>query len=360
MSCYHPKKGFIIGETENGKRKLKIVDYGVDHVELDSNGVWSASTVAGASDRSVGIAREWLLIPCGTCVGCKLDYSRQWADRCMLEMQQHEHTWFVTLTYDDSHLPKTWYSASEDGDALMAATLSKRDLQLFFKRLRKNTGQELRYFCAGEYGDDTHRPHYHCIIFGLDLLEDDLSLYKIEHGYHYYNSETINRAWTFPCRDEYGNEYGEKCLAGYAVVTECTWETAAYTARYCLKKAFSDQGEFYENFNLQPEFTQMSRRPGIAWQFYQDHKESLYDYDYVSVSTPKGGRNIRPSRYYDKLFDIDFPDRMAIIKDERKEKAQTAQKNMELVTGRSFVQNLAIEEEAKLNKIKSLIRREQI
>lgn len=360
MPCYHPQKGFIIGLTEAGKKKLKIVPYNVDHIELNRSGNYISETLENVSAYSEKTYRDYVVVPCGKCIGCKLDYSRQWADRCMLEMQYHKHTWFVTLTYDEDHLPRTWYSADQEtGEAVMAATLSKRDLQLFFKRLRKNTGQQVRYFCAGEYGDETKRPHYHCIIFGLDLPEDDRTLYKQERGYSYYNSKIIDQAWSYWQRDEKGNEIPNSWSnCGYAVVTECTWETAAYTARYCMKKAFTDQAEFYDNFNLQPEFTQMSRRPGIAYDFYQDHKNHLLEFDYVSISTPKGGRNIRPSKYYDKLFDIDFPEEFAILKEDRKEAAEIAQKNLEKVSGRPWLQNLAEAEAAKLNKIKSLQRKE--
>lgn len=359
MPCYHPKKGFVLGLNESGKKILKVVDYNVDHIEQDNNGSYRSVALFDRSDTCEKIYRDYVVLPCGKCVGCKLDYSRQWADRCMLEMQYHNSTWFVTLTYDDDHIPTTYYAADQEtGEAMRAATLSKRDLQLFFKRLRKNTGQQIRYFCAGEYGDQTKRPHYHCIIFGLELPEDDLTLYKIENGYHYFNSKIIDKAWSFCQRDEFGKDIPDTWSnAGYCVITECTWETAAYTARYCMKKAFSDQGEFYANFNLVPEFTQMSRRPGIAYQFYENNKDRIYSYDYLSISTPKGGRNIRPSKYYDRLFDIDNHERMCQIKDERRNHAETAQKNIELTTGRSFIENLEEEEKAKLNKIKSLLRK---
>ena len=112
-------------------------------------------------------------LPCGQCIGCRIDYSRQWANRCLLELKYHDSAWFCTFTYDDDHVPRTYYPDPETGEAIPALTLQKRDFQLLMKRIRKKfENDKIRFFMSGEYGSQTFRPHYHAILFGLHL--DDL------------------------------------------------------------------------------------------------------------------------------------------------------------------------------------------
>ena len=125
MPCYHPLKAFKIGKRDNGKDYLKICSYAVDHVELDSSGALIPTDLAYVSDRAERVYRDWIQIPCGQCIGCRLDYSRQWADRCLMELQYHKSSYFVTLTYDDLHVPVTYYSKNEDGEAIPAYSLKK-------------------------------------------------------------------------------------------------------------------------------------------------------------------------------------------------------------------------------------------
>ena len=360
MPCYHPLKAFKIGKRDNGKDYLKICSYAVDHVELDSSGALIPTVLAYVSDRAERVYRDWIQIPCGQCIGCRLDYSRQWADRCLMELQYHKSSYFVTLTYDDLHVPVTYYSKNEDGEAIPAYSLKKRDLQLFFKRLRANTGQQIRMFSCGEYGSESARPHYHCIIFGLEL--DDLVPYKRSHeGFQYFNSETVQAAWRGFAYDSFGHKvdgtYGD---LGYAVVANVSWETCAYVARYVTKKAGSFAKEFYDAHNLEYEFTLMSRRPGIARQFYEDHHDDFYidRLDHLSISTPDGGRQLRPPRYFDSLFDLEDPESMREIKEHRKEIVEDLWKMRVQQTGKSYLELLASMEVNKKDKIKCLKRSE--
>lgn len=205
-----------------------------------------------------------ILVPCGKCVGCRLEYSRQWANRCMLELQYHDSAYFVTLTYDDYHVPRSYYADPETGEAQASLTLDKRDWQLFMKRLRKaHPDDKIRFFMCGEYGPNTFRPHYHAIIFGLHL--DDLVPWsRSDQGYQYYRSESLERAWSV--KTTFDGIDGETCATplapiGYALVGEVTWETCAYTARYIMKKLNGPEAQFYSDFNLQPPFVLMSRKP---------------------------------------------------------------------------------------------------
>ena len=148
-----------------------------------------------------------LFLPCGQCVGCRLERSRQWAIRCMHEAQMHEKNCFITLTYDDAHLP---------GDR----SLHYRDFQLFIKRLRKRyPGRRIRYYMAGEYGENFGRPHWHACLFGIDF--DDKSLWKRTSANSLlYRSADLELLWPF----------------GYSSIGDVTFESAAYVARYIMKK----------------------------------------------------------------------------------------------------------------------------
>nr|CAI9750867.1 replication initiation protein [Microvirus sp.] len=334
MPCYHPLKAFVIG-VKDGKRQLKVVSYDVDHLERSGDGYTGVST---PSYNRLGDKTEWLQIPCGQCVGCRLERSRQWANRCMLELQYHKSSYFVTLTYDEDHVPVSMYGDRETGEAHPSLTLRKRDFQLFMKRLRKKFGDGIRFFAAGEYGTETFRPHYHAIIFGLEL--DDLEVYnRSAQGFTYYNSPALQACWQ----------------NGFAVVAEVSWDTCAYTARYVMKKLTGAESQFYSDFNIEPEFSLMSRRPGIARQYYDDHPD-LYQYDYINISTEDGGRKFRPPKYFDRLYDLDCPEDSARLKEIRKNLAIEAQKAKIGQSSLTYLEQLAVDEAAKLSQIKSLKR----
>ena len=334
LPCYHPLKAFVLGEKD-GKRLLKVTCYEVDHLERSGEGF--ACCTHPAYGRP-GDVTEFIEIPCGKCSGCRLQRSREWANRCMLELEYHKSSYFVTLTYDDFHVPIHYYADPETGEALPSMSLVKRDFQLFMKRLRKKFGEGIRFFASGEYGSQTFRPHYHAIIFGLEL--DDLVPYKRSaQGFQYFNSASLQEVWP----------------NGFAVVAPVTWETCAYTARYVMKKLTGPEAAFYENFNIVPEFSLMSRKPGIARQYYEDHPD-LYEHEFINISTEKGGRKFRPPKYYDKLFDLDCPEESAKLKAVRQKMAAEAQKAKLQKTTLSYLDQLAVEERNQLARIKSLKR----
>ncbi len=325
MSCYHPQNAVVLGvDPSTGKKKLKFL---------------GADVVASV----LYPGKEVLQVPCGQCIGCRIDRSRQWANRCMLELQYHDSAYFVTLTYDDFHVPKSYYPDPETGEAHTSLTLCKRDFQLWMKRLRKKfSDDKIRFFACGEYGGQTKRPHYHAIVFGLHL--NDLIKYKtVKEGdsyYTYYNSDSLQDTW----------------LNGFVVVGEVTWESCAYVARYVTKKLSGEQADFYKKFNLAPEFSDMSRRPGIARQYYDDHGKEIYDNAYINVSTPKGGRKFKPPRYFDRLFDIDCPGALDSLKERRKRSAEAAIQAKMKRTNLSPLEIQEVEESAFLNKTKKLRR----
>ncbi len=324
MSCYHPNSAVVLGVKPDGKKVLKFL----------SEDVASINKYPG---------KEIIKVPCGQCIGCRVDRSRDWANRCMLELQYHDSSYFVTLTYDDVSVPVSHYADIITGEVHSSLTLRKRDLQLWLKRLRKKfSDDKIRFFGCGEYGSETKRPHYHVIVFGLHL--NDLVKYKtVREGdsyYTYYNSPSLQSTWPY----------------GFVVIGEVTWQSCAYTARYVTKKLTGEAAHFYTSFNLEPEFCDMSRRPGIAYQYYVDHGKQLYDFDFINISTPTGGKKFRPPRYFDKLLDEDFPGELEILKENICKKGELAEASKLQRTNLDPVQLRKVEEAAFSNKIKKLRR----
>lgn len=173
-------------------------------------------------------------IPCGKCVECCVKYSDMWSQRIMDEASLHDESFFLTLTYKET-----------DGK------LVKRDLQLFFKRLRKYVEPaKIRYFAAGEYGGSGNRPHYHAAIFGW--RPPDLVPVKQDKDLNtYYSSKILEKLW------QAGDEWSEGHQAGFISVGDLSLKSAKYIAKYLTKL---DQREH----EVKP-FTLMSRKPGLGY-----------------------------------------------------------------------------------------------
>lgn len=195
-------------------------------------------------------------LPCGQCMGCRLDKARQWGIRLHHETLFHERNCFLTLTYADKDLP-------EDGG------LNLKDWQDFAHRYRKHCfrnedGLKIRFFAAGEYGENTFRPHYHAIIFGHDFQDKKLWK-KNAHGEDLYTSETLEKLWG----------------KGYCTLGDVTFESASYVARYCTKKMTGPKAEEHyfrphpvtgRFFKVKPDFAVMSRRPGLGQGYVEKYR----------------------------------------------------------------------------------------
>lgn len=203
-----------------------------------------------------------LNIPCGQCIGCRLERSRQWAVRCVHEASLHAHSCFVTLTY-----AKTPPGGSLDRRAFP---------QVMRKLRRAHPGLQLKYFHCGEYGEQLGRPHYHGLIFGYDF-PDKVLWRKSAEGNPQWRSAELERLWPH----------------GFAMIAALTFETAAYTARYCTKKINGDAAaDHYKG--REPEFMTCSKGIGEAWL-------ARYSGDtYRDDTIISRGRPARPPRYYDK------------------------------------------------------------
>jgi len=267
MPCYHPITAYRSPrcvDAKSGKAKLFFKEIKVK--------AWPGY--------------ETLQVPCGQCIGCRLERSRQWAIRCVHESKLYEDNCFITLTYSSEFLPK-------DG------SLDKSAFQKFMKRLRKYIApKRVRFFHCGEYGDKGGRPHYHACLFGYDF--PDKEFYSERDGCRLYISPLLQELWPF----------------GYSTVGAVTFESAAYVARYIMKKINGDPAKAHYA-GRSPEYTTMSRRPGVGKGWYTEFREDVFPCDNVVLR----GKVMRPPKFYDRCFEVDSPDEFVKIKSKRKAKA---------------------------------------
>lgn len=217
-----------------------------------------------AFDSRAGYSDRKLEVSCGQCIQCRLKRSREWALRCMHEASLHARNSFVTLTYCPQKLP-------EDG------SLHVEHWQKFAKRLRKKVGK-FRYFHCGEYGEDNGRPHYHAIIFGVDFDFDRVA-YRCVKSHRLYTSATLDEAWG----------------KGFCTIGAVSFESAAYVARYAMKKITGNKASEHYG-NRRPEYCTMSRRPGIGAGWFDKFRDDVFPADEVVHD----GRRFRVPRFYDE------------------------------------------------------------
>lgn len=344
MSCYHPLKRFSIGiNPQTGKSLGKVVPYETDHIEK-IRGSYIPVTVSNRSDLADSCFYEYVEIPCGQCIGCRLDYSRQWADRMLLEYDHTKKACFVTLTYNDTFVPHT--DISED-----IYTLRKEDLQKFMKRLREHfDGVEIRFYACGEYGSHTFRPHYHIILFGLDKEDFAEKPEKCKFN--------CNECFRICGKNEIGNNYYSSCLLsylwpyGFSMVADYSWNSGAYVSRYVTKKLKGTSKELYEQFHLVPPFTQMSLKPGIGSFYYQENKEKFKELDIIPIPTEKGSKEIYRPKYFTNKLEKEFPE----IFEEKKYLSQflreRRKENIEMQTSLCYTDYLEVCEYNKINQLK--------
>lgn len=268
-----------------------------------------------------GAPFEPVSVPCGRCWGCRLELSRQWALRCVHESQLHNESSFITLTYDDEHLP-------------YGGTLIKKHFQDFIKRVRrKYEGRRLGYFHCGEYGDRTRRPHYHALLFGVEF-PDQTFFKRSADGSKIYTSDALQKLWG----------------AGFCTTGAVTFESAAYVARYTMGKLNYEKEYDYEFIDLetgevcavQPEYTTMSLKPAIGKEWYRRFKTDAYPSDFVILK----GKKMKPPQYYDRLHELEDPEAHERIKAARVKQA----------AGRRGGPHLAAEEEYIIQRVKQLKR----
>lgn len=299
MPCFHPLDAFqsVYPDSSTGKRSITF-------------------------NRSKARDHKPIKLPCGQCIGCRLERSRQWAIRCLHEAQMHDKNCFITLTFSPEALEKRKNPMSVD----------VRDFQLFMKRLRKKYGAGIRFYHCGEYGEKNGRPHYHACLFGFDL--EDKQLWKVNNGIRLYISKNLQELWPY----------------GFSTIGDVTFESAAYVARYIMKKVngdLADEKYFDKNTGelIKPEYTTMSRRPGIGRGWLEKYGSDVYPHDHVVIR----GVVCKPPKYYDGVLKTERPYEF----DEIKERRLT---NAEKYADDNTPDRLAIREEITKTRLKQLVR----
>ena len=272
-------------------------------------------------------------VPCGQCLGCRLDYSQSWAIRCLHEASLNQDNCFLTLTYEDAQIPS-------DG------SLNKKHFQDFMKRLRFEIApKKIRFYHCGEYGKKLSRPHYHALIFGYDFEDKRLWSYGVGKS-SLYRSTQLERLWPF----------------GYSTIGELNEKTAAYCARYSIKKIKGQALEIidpdtdlkpYELRDdntgaihaLQPEYATMSRRPGIGRAWYEKYKTDVFPDDFVVVK----GKKVKTPQYYRNLLEGSDPELAASLQKIRSDKAAQNKDN-------NTRARLEVREKVKQAQLKTLTR----
>lgn len=234
---------------------------------------WKARTVGESGTRGVvltprsGFTDLPVELPCGQCIGCRLERARMWSLRLMHEASLWESSVFVTLTYDDAHVPA-------DG------SLRPRDFTLFMKRLRRGREEKdgpVRYYQAGEYGEELGRPHHHAVLFNVAL--DDGRVCGRSGEKPLWHSDKLDALW------------GQgRCTYG-----DVTQESAGYVARYCLKKVTGLLADSYYSGRV-PEYSTMSRRPGIGQGWFEKWRMDIHS----GMIRLRGGQEVRAPRYYEE------------------------------------------------------------
>jgi len=270
-------------------------------------------------------------LSCGRCIGCRLQRSLDWAGRLVHELRFHEESAFITLTYDEDHLPP-------------GGSLDIKHFQDFMKRLRRRLGYtKLRFFHAGEYGEKRGRPHYHAIIFGHSFFKDAYDVEVSDRGDRTWQSPLLNETWP----------------VGINRVGSVSFESCAYVARYITKKITGPQASSHyeklnertgELFQLKPEYCSMSRRPGIGSLHVEQLLSEIYPADEVVLR----GTPTRPPKFYDRRLALLDPELYIKVKESRE--CALADSPIE----ERSPHRLAVKEIVKLAKIGQLSRRYEI
>lgn len=284
MPCTRPLRMYWTGDyTANGKKEYVFKDPGKAYGYID--------------------------VDCGQCMSCRLKKSRETAVRAVHESKSYEKNCFITLTVDDAHMEQVFPGGG----------LNHRPFQLFMKKLRKNfegftevvhpmTGKKvkpIRALMCGEYGELLMRPHYHACLFNFDF--DDKYLFRTVGTVKLYRSPTLEKLWSY----------------GFSTIGEVNFDSACYLARYVTKKITGDMSDDHY-FNpitgeiMKKEYIQFPRGYGLGRLFYEQYGEQWFEQDLVR--TEKGFK-MKPPKYYERIYDLEQPEKLEQIKKKRIRKA---------------------------------------
>lgn len=252
MPCYHPLTGYKAKRPNPTTGKRSIV-----------------------FNQAEGFRDLVVVLPCGSCIGCRLEYSRQFAARAYHELKSHEVGCSITLTYNDENLPAH-------------GSLDKRHPVLFMKSLRERFApRNIRAFGCGEYGDKTGRAHYHLCLFNWEF-PDKKPEKKTAGGHQLYSSKILDELWK----------------KGDALIGELNFETAAYAARYMLKKIKGKGATpYYGSRHRIAPYAISPRRPGLGADYCKKWLYDIYPADEVMIQKMGKYIPISPPKFYDKILE---------------------------------------------------------
>lgn len=344
MTCFHPLIRYEYFE------KYRCLDgheaYKARVIKLDSGEQYEDMEERVRS----GLIKQRQIIPCGKCIGCRLEYSRDWATKGCLEAESYSENWFLTITYDQDHLPEAGElidpKTGEELGKNPFGTLEPEHMKLFLKRLRmyyerKYNHKGIRYMMCGEYGDEGSRPHYHAIMYNLPLKEIIFHEYNENHE-ALYRCPELEKIWG----------------KGLIVAANVNWNTCAYVARYITKKVgLPTEQQYYDCLGVKPEFFRMSRKPGIGRTYFEAHKNEIYKKDCLTITKYGGGKmKVKPPKYYDKLYDSINKKEFEELKAKRRKVSEEIRK-VKYIQSTAYKKDSLIEEEnTKKGKVKALKR----
>lgn len=271
MYCHYPREIHLAeGRSKNGKNKYVFNVYqSLDPWRLNPD------------------PKYHVVVPCGQCIACRIRRAQEWSARLWLEWRMSKRSsCFLTLTYDDDHLPSD-------------RSLHVEDYQLFLKRLRRALAPEkIRYYCAGEYGLQLERPHFHLLIFGTDFGADRMPLCNVFNRLHpdYFISSLVAKLWD----------------KGFHTIAPLSDACICYVAKYVIKKATGFLADDYYS-GRRPEFGIGSK--GIGRDYYAAFSEDVWSKDYLRWGDRF--KKCRPFRYFEKILEKNDPERLTKLKDDR-------------------------------------------
>lgn len=329
MSCYHPRI-----RIENLNKWETAADghkYHPARIE-QPNDVWQR-----IEDIKNSQGYKYQLIPCRNCIGCRLDYSRQWANRGYLEAKYHKNNYFITLTYDEEHIPIPKEITTKNGitftnEENWNGCLEPKHIEKFLHDLRqriklKYGDYKIKYMACGEYGDKGARPHYHLIIFGLELPIETFYKPRIINNETYWQNTEIEKCWKH----------------GISNITEASWNNIAYTARYITKKINGkDSDETYASIGKIKEFFRVSK--GIGKQYFEDNIERITKTGNVTIKNTNGAQNTSVPHYYLDLLGKTNEEAVRLLQEKRRRIAKNREKALRRTHGYGTLEQLAIQE----------------
>lgn len=289
MVCYHPLQAIYPFDVDSeGKRRLIFSPSIADDLMLSCD---DSPVVRDISDKSI-IKGFKINIPCGKCIGCKLDYSRDYAVRSYHELHMLRELYgvqkasFLTLTFSD--------------DALLyrdkGRSLDKLAFRQWIKRFRQQVYRyygidNIKIMACGEYGKKFMRPHYHMIIYGFDF--PDKYRFMMRNNNIYYRSPFVESLWKSPGFD---GQYG------WCVIGEATLESSAYVARYITGK-FDGSFAIDKYKDKEKEFLLTPRKEGLGLSYLKKYYKDIFNHGCIRYSDKFAPI---PRYYKNRLKDLDF------------------------------------------------------